>query len=294
MNESSKGTKKSVDSSADDSPVTFPWHAHPKEECFRQLGCDVSKIESVGLDTEQAAARLQKYGPNRLAEKEKVTLLQRIWKQVANVLVAILVFVAIVSAIRAATAAETQNKITNWIQVGLITFVITVNTTIGIIQEGNAEKAAEALRAMLSSDAVVIRDAKEIKIRAQDLVPGDMVKISTGDRVPADLRMCAVNNLAAQEAALTGESVPIDKVVEAIESPDGDPNKQPLGDRHNMCFSATMVAQGSGKGIAVATGDHTEIGTIVSTSFAILVLNSMVNVPLLISPTFWSPECSRQ
>lgn len=139
-----------------------------------------------------------------------------------------------------------------------------VNTTIGIIQEGNAEKAAEALRAMLSSDAVVIRDGKEIKIDAQELVPGDIVKISTGDRVPADLRMCSVNNLAAQEAALTGESVPIDKQTEPVEVPEGDPNKQPLGDRHNMCFSATLISQGSGVGIVVATGDHTEIGTIVS------------------------------
>jgi len=116
---------------------------------------------------------------------------------------------------------------------------------------------------MLSSDAIVLRkDGRELKIRSEDLVPGDVVKLSTGDRVPADLRMCKVNNLACQEAALTGESVPIEKCTEAIESPDGDPNKQPLGDRHNMCFSATLVAQGSGVGIVVATGDQTEIGTI--------------------------------
>ena len=137
-----------------------------------------------------------------------------------------------------------------------------VNTTIGILQEGAAEKAADALRAMLSSDAVVVRDGKETKIHAQDLVPGDIVKLSMGDRVPADLRMCQVNNLACQEAALTGESVPIDKITVAIESPDGDPNKQPLGDRHNMVFSATLVSAGSGVGICVATGDNTEIGTI--------------------------------
>ena len=115
---------------------------------------------------------------------------------------------------------------------------------------------------MLSSHAVVIRDGKETKIPAQELVPGDVAKLTVGDRVPADLRMVRVNNLACQEAALTGDSVPIDKITETIESPDGDPNKQPLGDRHNMCFSATLVAQGSGVGIVVATGDQTEIGTI--------------------------------
>lgn len=141
------------------------------------------------------------------------------------------------------------------------TVVITLNTTIGIIQEGSAEKAAEALRSMLSSDAVVIRDGKETKIAAQNLVPGDVVRLSMGDRIPADLRMCDVRNLASLEAALTGESVPIDKIVEPVEGSD-DPNMIPIGDRHNMCYSATLVAQGSGVGLVVATGDHTEIGTI--------------------------------
>jgi len=129
------------------------------------------------------------------------------------------------------------------------------------VQEGSAEAAAEALKNMLSSDAVILRDGKDIKVPADQIVPGDVIRLSLGDRVPADLRMIEVGNLAAQEAALTGESVPIDKTVEEI-IVDGDPNQQPLGDRHNMCFSATLVAQGSGTGIAVTTGDHTEIGTI--------------------------------
>lgn len=114
---------------------------------------------------------------------------------------------------------------------------------------------------MLSSDAVVIRDGKETKIPADKLVPGDVVKLSLGDRVPADLRMCEVGNLAAQEAALTGESVPIDKTVDSIPV-EGDPMQTPLGDRHNMCFSATLVAQGTGTGVVCTTGDYTEIGTI--------------------------------
>ena len=136
-----------------------------------------------------------------------------------------------------------------------------INTIIGIVQEGSAEKAAEALKNMLSSDAVVVRDGKDVKIPADQIVPGDVIRLALGDRVPADLRMLEVGNLAAQEAALTGESVPIDKTVDAIVV-DGDPNAQPLGDRHNMCFSATLISQGSGTGLAVTTGDHTEIGTI--------------------------------
>jgi cation-transporting P-type ATPase F len=115
-----------------------------------------------------------------------------------------------------------------------------------------------------------MRDGKEVKIPASEVVPGDVVILGTGDRVPADIRLLKVNNLACGEAALTGESVPIEKnpnEMDAKHEYASDPSKIPLGDRKNMCFSATLVAQGSGVGIAVATGDNTEIGTI----------NSLVN-----------------
>lgn len=134
---------------------------------------------------------------------------------------------------------------------------------IGIIQEGSAEQAAEALKAMLSADAVVVRNGTEIKVPSGLIVPGDVVILGLGDRIPADLRMIEVSNMASAEAALTGESVPIDKVTEPIPLPDGtNPSQVPLGDRKNMCFSATLIAQGSGAGIVIATGDFTEIGTI--------------------------------
>ena len=136
-----------------------------------------------------------------------------------------------------------------------------INTCIGIIQEGSAEKAADALKAMMSSDALVIRDGKDVKVPGDEIVPGEIVKLNLGDRVPADLRMIEVSNLSALEAALTGESVPIDKTVDVIQV-EGDPSQTPLGDRHNMCFSATLVSQGTGLGLVVATGDNTEIGTI--------------------------------
>lgn len=255
------------------------WHALTKQDVCGLLG--VSKdIRRTGLSTAEAAERLEQYGPNKLSEKEKVTLLMRIWKQVSNVLVGILVFVAIVSFIKGFLSSG-EDRLTNFIEVGLITFVITyvyqyilldrkisltiaifrLNTTIGIYQEGSAEKAAEALKNMLSSDAVLIRNGKEVKIPASEVVPGDVVVLGTGDRVPGDIRMLDVNNLACQEAALTGESVPIEKTEEPITG-SGDPKQTPLGDRKNMCFSATLVAQGGGVGIVVATGDKTEIGTI--------------------------------
>lgn len=154
---------------------------------------------------------------------------------------------------------------------GLATFLVThvlisrsrINTWIGLVQEGSAAEAAEALKAMLSADAVVVRDGVETKIPAQFVVPGDIVVLSLGDRIPADLRMLEVNNMASAEAALTGESVPIEKKTEPIVPKEGLTAKQvPLGDRCNMCFSATLIAQGSGVGLVVATGDYTEIGTI--------------------------------
>lgn len=147
--------------------------------------------------------------------------------------------------------------------VRLTTIEYRLNTTIGIYQEGSAEKAAEALKNMLSSDAIVIRDGKEKSVPGKEIVPGDVVVLGTGDRVPGDIRMMEVTNLACQEAALTGESVPIEKTTDKIVPNKGSsPQQVPLGDRKNMCFSATLVAQGSGIGLVVATGDNTEIGTI--------------------------------
>jgi magnesium-transporting ATPase (P-type) len=138
-----------------------------------------------------------------------------------------------------------------------------INTIIGLIQEGSAEKAAEALKAMLSAEAVAVRDGKEVKVPAETLVPGDVVKLNQGDRVPADVRLFQVSNFATLEAALTGEPVPINKKASALSVPEGtDPMLTPLGDRHNMCFSATLVSSGSAAGLVVATGDNTEIGTI--------------------------------
>jgi magnesium-transporting ATPase (P-type) len=172
----------------------------------------------------------------------------------------ILAIVAVVSAAKAVTAKSTEDAITNWLEVALIIFVITLNAWIGIMQEGSAEKAANALKSMLSSDAEVIRDGSNTEIPASDLVPGDIVVLKTGDRVPADLRMLEVSNLACTEAALTGESLPVEKVTHPIEA--SNPEDVPLGDRKNMAFSATLVSQGRGLGIVVATGDTTQIGTI--------------------------------
>lgn len=138
------------------------------------------------------------------------------------------------------------------------------NTIVGIYQEGSAEAAADALTAMLSRDAVVVRDGGPDQIiPATELVPGDIVRLSLGDRVPADLRLIEATNLSIQEATLTGESMPVDKSLDAfVGMVDIDPTLLPLGDRRNMCYSATLVTSGCGIGVVIRTGDHTEIGAI--------------------------------
>jgi len=239
------------------------WHAMTVEATLKEMQLRAD-LASSGLSNEEAAQRLEEFGPNMMTAGKKKTLLERIWDQVANLLVLLLVIIAVVAifaAVAAGAKGDSESVLTNCIQVGLIVMVITVNTTIGVVQEGSAEKAAEALKSMLSADALVVRNGKEVQIPAQDVVPGDIIILGTGDKVPADCRFISVSNIACGEAALTGESVPIDKTIDAIQV-SGNPEQTPLGDRHNMGFSATLVAQGSGRAIVVATGDNTQIGTI--------------------------------
>jgi len=247
--------------------IMASWHALTEDETSETLLAGKDHISS-GLSSSEVEKRKELYGLNKMSEPEKETIWEKIWKQVANVLVLILVIVAAVSAARAIVEMLREEKdgttiLTSWVQVALITTVITVNTFIGIMQEGSAEKAAEALGSMLAPNARVIRDGVEGMIPATEVVPGDIIILSLGDRVPADLRVTQSTNMACQEAALTGESVPIDKQTSKIELAAGtNAELTPLGDRNNMCFSATLVAQGSGQGIAVTTGDYTQIGTI--------------------------------
>uniref|UniRef100_A0A7S2SBA4 Cation-transporting P-type ATPase N-terminal domain-containing protein n=5 Tax=Sar TaxID=2698737 RepID=A0A7S2SBA4_9STRA len=250
-----KKVNNDVESAPQDAPKQECWHVMDIEQVANMWNTDVK----LGLSQNEVEKRLEEYGPNQLTEKAKKTIWQKIWEQINNVLVFILVVVAIVSAIKAATSSG-QDMITSWIEVVLITGVIVVNTIIGIRQEGSAEKSAEALKAMLSSDATVIREGKTVSVPGADVVPGDIVVLSTGDRIPADMRLIQVSNLGCQEAALTGESLPVEKITEAI--PAENPASVPLGDRKNLAFSATLVSGGEALGIVISTGDNTEIGEI--------------------------------
>ncbi len=217
------------------------WHAIGAEEVLGELGSDVTK----GLDQNAAARRLSSYGPNRLPEGAKRGPLMRFLLQFDNILVYILL-----------AAGFVKLMLGLWLDASIITGVVVINAILGFLQEGKAEKALDSIRNMLSADARVRRDG-EIRIEpAEQLVPGDIVLLESGDRVPADLRLIEVKNLRADEAALTGESVPADK------SSDPVAENSTVGDREDMAFSGTLIVSGRAVGVIVATGAHTELGRI--------------------------------
>ena len=242
------------------------WHVLTIEETVTRLRANEDLVE-VGLSTAEAEKRLQQYGPNKLSEKPKTTMLARIWRQMSDLLMCILVVALLrtvfVTALNGLSTQDAEQRIISWITVGLLCVILIVNTYIGVARSFAAEATAGALKNMLSSDAKVFRDGKETTISAANLVPGDVVILSQGDVIPADLRLIRVSNLVSSEAVLTGESSPIEKRIEPIEVPEAaSPEDIPLCDRKNLCFSATHIVQGSGVGIVIETGDKTHIGSI--------------------------------
>ena len=198
-----------------------------------------------GLSASEAEKRLREYGPNRLPEPPKRSATLRFLAHFHNVLIYVLIASAVVTA-----------ALSHWIDTGVILSVVIVNAVIGYVQEGRAEQAMAAIRGMLAPRSAVLRDGRRVSVDAADLVPGDIVLIEAGDRVPADLRLIEARGLKAEEAILTGESVPVDK---SIAPADED---AALGDRSSMLFSGTLVAAGAGRGLITATGETTQIGRI--------------------------------
>ncbi|MDW5610542.1 HAD-IC family P-type ATPase [Mycolicibacterium sp. D5.8-2] len=198
-----------------------------------------------GLDSVTAAARLAESGPNRLPAPRHRPPILRFLAQFNNVLIYILVAAAVLKAITG-----------GWVDAAVIGAAAIINSVVGYLQEGKAEKALDSIRAMLSVSARVLRDGQWVDVDAEALVPGDVVRIGSGDRIPADLRLLEVNNLRVEESALTGESLPAAKSVTHVGSDAG------LGDRTSMVYSGTIVAAGTGVGVVTATGTATEIGRI--------------------------------
>jgi magnesium-transporting ATPase (P-type) len=198
-----------------------------------------------GLASEEAAARAVYYGPNQLTLHRGRSPLQRLLQQFHNLLIYLLLGAAGITAL-----------LKHWVDTGVIVGVVVINALIGFIQEGKAEQALAAIRRLLSLKAVVWRDQRQVLIPAEQLVPGDVVMLQSGDRVPADLRLFQAKNLRIEEASLTGESLPAEKDIEPVAL------HAPLGDRTCMAYAGTLVRYGQGSGVVVATGDGTEIGRI--------------------------------
>ena len=232
-----------------------PWHLTGSEETMQLLS-----VDRQGLDQDEATRRLEQYGPNRLPPPKRRGPLLRFLSQFNNVLIYVLLSAALVTGLLA-----------HWVDTGVILAVVLINALVGYVQEGKAEKALDAIRDLLSPQATVLRNRHQRVIPAEQLVPGDLVLLQSGDKVPADLRLYRSKNLRIEEAALTGESVPVEKSIEPVAA------TADLGDRSCMAYASTLVTYGTGAGIVVATGVQTEIGHI----SALLGQVSQLTTPLL-------------
>ncbi|MEW5791717.1 MAG: cation-transporting P-type ATPase [Pseudomonadota bacterium] len=221
-------------------PDTPPWHSFDPDRAFAALGASPS-----GLSTDEAERRLQAHGPNRLPAHRRTPPLLRLLAQFNNLLIYVLL-----------AAAATTAALGDWVDTSVIVGVVVINAMIGFIQEGKAEKALDAIGQLLSHSAAVRRDGRRITLPAEQLVPGDVVFLQSGDKVPADLRLFSVKDLRIDEATLTGESVPVEKAIGSVAA------DAPIGDRSGMAYSGTLVTYGQGSGVVVATGQRTEIGRI--------------------------------
>ncbi|HPJ48874.1 MAG TPA: HAD-IC family P-type ATPase, partial [Synergistales bacterium] len=185
-----------------------------------------------GLSEEEARKRLDEFGPNRIPEPKKQNVLLRFFKHFHDVLIYVLLISAIATAL-----------LGHWIDTWIILAVVILNSFVGFVQEGRAEKAIEAVRRMLSVSSSVSRDGKKRQIPAEELVPGDIVLLSSGDKIPADLRLIRIHELQVNEASLTGESDTVSKTTETVKA------EAALGDRTCMAYSGTIVVSGTARAI---------------------------------------------
>lgn len=239
---------------------------------FAQNATEVLKAlatKETGLTEKEARLRLEHYGKNVLTQEQKQTFTQKIWAQIKDPMVLIL--------IAAATVAGLLGEIADTV---IILAVVFLNTIVGLVQESKAEQAIEALKKISAAQAKVLRQGQVQVIPAELLVPGDIVLLDAGDMVPADLRLIESSSLRIEEASLTGESVPAEKDAQVTCAADC-----PLGDRLNMAFSGSSIVYGRGKGVVTATGMATEMGRI-----AELISGVEETQNLMIRSRKWSPN----
>ncbi|WP_075279618.1 cation-translocating P-type ATPase [Thermophilibacter provencensis] len=217
---------------------------------------ELSSNEESGLSAAEASSRLSQYGPNELEKEEKTPLWKRFFEQMADPMVIMLIVAAVISAVTGMVQGEPE-----WADVIIIMAVVIINSVLGVVQEAKSEQALEALQQMSAAQSKVIRDGKMEHLPSAELVPGDIVLLEAGDSVPADCRILESASMKIEEAALTGESVPVEKHVEAIALA-ADADDVSLGDRKNMCYMGSTVVYGRGKAVVAGTGMKTEMGKI--------------------------------
>ena len=221
--------------------VPEPWHHHAAADVVARLGTSVDR----GLDGAEVAARRQRHGANVLSTRRGHGPLVRFLLQFHQPLIYILLAAAVVTAL-----------LDEWVDAAVILGVVLVNALVGFIQEGKAIAAIEALGRTLTTEATVVRGGRRERVDAVGLVPGDIVLLQSGDKVPADLRLITCRDLQVAEAALTGESVPVEKALDVLAA------DAALADRRNMAYASTLVTYGQAAGVVTAIGDGTEVGRI--------------------------------
>ncbi|MCC5918682.1 MAG: cation-transporting P-type ATPase [Cryomorphaceae bacterium] len=233
---------------------------NPHSKSFNVVVSELKTSVGKGLNRHEAEKRLESQGRNKLPEIKKTPVWKRLLLQFHNVLIYVLLAAAVITAF-----------MEHWIDTWVIFGVVVINAYIGFVQEGKAEKALDGIRKMLSLQAIVIRDGKQLKIPAEEVVIGDLVKLKAGDKIPADLRLVKVKDLRVEESALTGESNTVKKSIDKVEQ------SAIAGDQKCMAFSGTTVSFGEAMGIVTATAENTELGKI----NAMMRDVGMVTTPLL-------------
>jgi len=216
------------------------WHNRTQQETIQAL-----ETAATGLSAAQARDRLARYGPNQLPRARPRSALRRLIDQFRNLLILILL-----------GAVALSIALGHWLDASVIAMVVVVNVLLGFFQEGRAENALTAIRGMLAGKTTAMRDGRRRTLPSRDLVPGDLILLEAGDRVPADVRLIGCHSLAIDESALTGESLPVEKRLGV------QPVETELAERQNMAFSGTLVTRGHGRGLVVATARDTEVGRI--------------------------------
>ncbi|MBV6819060.1 cation-transporting P-type ATPase [Rahnella sp. PD12R] len=240
MTHSSSSVKTNASPSSSAAAENKNWYQISGNDAMSRL-----ETSEAGLNPQIAAERLKEFGPNALPEKQTKSALMRFLAHFNDVLIYILLAAAVVT-----------GAMGHWVDTLVILGVAVINAMIGFLQENSAEKSLKSIQNMLSSQAVVIRDGQIQTINADQLVPGDIVQLRPGDKIPADLRIVSAHNLQVEEAILTGESTVVTKTARTID------DEVMIGDRHNLLFSGTMISGGTATGVVYATGKDTELGHI--------------------------------